>query len=126
MTIGIRFPFKETNQGGIFMPTRINADAIRSNIIALLTLRRGQRPMDNNLYSPLYDFIFEQYDDVLEDEIKKATKKKLAEYIPEISVDQIPLAFDEATNVLEIKIVYRIVDLGIKDSATVSIKFEDQ
>ena len=54
-SLGIQFPFKETYNGGIIKYTQTDVQAIKSNLTALLTLKRGQRPMNNSLYSPLYD-----------------------------------------------------------------------
>jgi hypothetical protein len=41
--VNIRFPFREDNTGGVFETTKTTDSAIRSDLISLLTTRRGQR-----------------------------------------------------------------------------------
>ena len=123
MPIGLNFPFKETDVGGVIRPTYTSQDTTKSDLIAFLTLRRAQRPMHNDLYSPLYDFIFEQFDAIAEKELMEALDAKLKKYFPEIDLSDIILEFTEETNTLEVKIVYSIPELGeAKDS--VNLQFE--
>ena len=112
MAIGIRFPFQESFEGGVFRYTKTTPEAIRTNLISLLTTRKRQRVMNNNLYSPLYDQIFEVWDPISEDSLKTAVSNKVRTYIPEISIDNIIFTFDETTYVLTVKIIYTIIALG--------------
>ena len=91
MAIGIRFPFQESFEGGVFRYTRTTPEKVRTNLIALLTLKRKQRPMRNNMYSPLYDIIFEPWDDISEDKLRTALLDKLEQFMPEITVEDIVL-----------------------------------
>ena len=117
MPIGLYFPFKETDTGGIIRPTQTSRESTKSDLIAFLTLRRGQRPMRNDLYSPLYDFIFEQFDSIAEKELTEAVDIKLKKYFPEIELSEIVLNFTEETNLLEVEIIYSIPMFGeVKDS----------
>lgn len=112
MPIGLYFPFKETDAGGIIRPTQTTRESTKSNLIAFLTLRKGQRPMHNDLYSPLYDFIFEQFDAIAEKELTEAVDAKLKKYFPEIELIEIVLNFTEETNLLEVEIIYSIPSFG--------------
>lgn len=117
MPIGLYFPFKETDTGGIIRPTQTTRESTKSNLIAFLTLRKGQRPMHNDLYSPLYDFIFDQFDAIAENEITEAVDAKLKKYFPEIELIEIVMDFTEETNLLEVEIIYSIPALGdLKDN----------
>lgn len=127
MSINLRFPFRETNEGGVFGTNKTTQQAIRDNLLAFLTLRKGQRPMNNKLYSPLYDFIFQQFDDIAEDELREALIEKLSNYFPEINVVQIRIEFVELTNLVKITLVYELNDLGsIQDSVSVNLPIEEQ
>ena len=106
MPIGLHFPFKETDAGGIIRPTYSTRESTKSNLIAFLTLRKGQRPMHNGLYSPLYDFIFEPFDSIAEKELMEALEEKLKKYFPEITLVETQLTFEEHINLLNVKIVY--------------------
>ncbi len=117
MPQGIQFPFKETDTGGIIRPTYSSPETTKSDLIAFLTLRRGQRPMHNDLYSPLYDFIFEQFDAIAEKELMDAMEEKLKKFFPEIKLNELVLNFTEETHVLEVKVIYSIPEMGnITDS----------
>lgn len=127
MAIGIRFPFQESFEGGIFRYTRTTPEKVRTNLIALLTLKRKQRPMRNNLYSPLYDIIFEPWDDISEDKLRTALLDKLEQFMPEITVEDIVFTFDETTSVLTTKIVYSIVELaGMNDFVEINVTIQPE
>ena len=112
MSIGINFPFKETTVGGVIQPTETTLGSIQSNLIAFLTLRKGQRPMHNDLYSPLYDFIFEQWDAISENEMYDALDSKLKKFFPMIKLEEMQIKSEEDDNTINIKIIYSVPSLG--------------
>lgn len=126
MPIGVRFPFSPTSQGGIFDSTVTSADALRSNLISLLTTKRGHRVMNNNLYSPLYDYLFGPWDLIAEQELDKALRDKVQEFLPEVFIDNILYDFEENTNTLTVKLVYKIQSLGgLRDQVSISVNTEE-
>ncbi len=120
-SIGIQFPFTETYDGGIIGYTSIDSEAIKANLIAFLTLKRGQRPMNNSLYSPLYDYIMEPWDDISETKLSSELNKKLSDFFPEINVDNIIFEFEEENNLLHVNLYYTILDLKVSDIITISV-----
>ncbi len=127
MPINIQFPFSETNEGGVFGTNKTTQKAIRDNLLAFLTLRKGQRPMNNNLFSPLFDFIFQQFDDISEDELREALTEKLSIYFPEITLLEVRMEFKEENNLIKITLIYSINDLGgVNDNVTVNIPVEEK
>jgi len=125
MPISIKFPFKETQQGGVFMSNNTTLEAIQTNLIALLTMKRRNRVMHNNLFSPLWDYIFEPWDDMSSANLKTELIQKINEYIPQVEVSEVLFNFDEVNNLLEVKIVYKVNELGsVVDSVSVSIPVE--
>lgn len=122
MAVGVRFPFQETNEGGVFRYTKSSEEAIRTNLISLLTTKKKQRVMNNNLYSPLYDQIFEQWDEIAEDSLDGKLREVIGRYIPEITVLDIQYTFDETTYVLTVKVIYSINYLqGVTASVEVGV-----
>jgi len=122
MPISIRFPFKETQQGGVFLANVTSLGAIQTNLISLLTTKRRNRVMRSQLYSPLWDYIFELWDDISAAKLKGELIEKIGVFIPEIEVSQIIFKFIEGENLLEVKIVYKARDLGeVKDEVNVVI-----
>lgn len=125
MPISIKFPFKETQQGGVFMSNNTTLEAIQTNLIALLTMKRRNRVMHNNLFSPLWDYVFEPWDDISASSLKTDLIAKIAEYIPKVEVSDVLFNFDEVNNLLEVKIIYKIPELGnVIDNVSVSIPVE--
>ena len=125
MAIGVRFPFQEENEGGVFRYTKSSEEAIRTNLISLLTTKKKQRVMNNGLYSPLYDQLFEQWDEIAEDKLNTELVNKIEIYIPEITLSQIQYSFDEFTNVLSVKVVYSINFLsGLLNTVEVDVTLQ--
>lgn len=125
MSIGVRFPFQETNEGGVFRYTKSSEEAIRTNLISLLTTKKKQRVMNNSLYSPLYEQIFEQWDDIAQDILDEKLKDVINRYIKEITVENIEYTFDETTYILTVKVIYSIDYLpGIQSSVEVGVALQ--
>lgn len=110
-TINILFPIKDTDSGDVFQGTTNTSAAVRSNLIALLTLKRGQRPMQSRMFSPIFDHIFEPLDDITQNELDTEIKQKVDEFIPEVDIKKISYTTtDVEPNILNIKITYSIKD----------------
>jgi phage baseplate assembly protein W len=125
MAIGLKFPFEESFDGGVFRYTRTTPEKIRTNLIALLTLKKRQRPMHNNLYSPLWDYVFEPWDEISADRLKTELIDKISTFMSEVTVEDVIFAFDEQTNVLTTKIVYSIVELaGATDYVEIDVAIQ--
>lgn len=125
MAISIKFPFKETREGGVFYANDTTLAAIQTNLVSLLTTKRKNRVMRTNLYSPIWDFIFEPWDDISSTRLRDELIEKIGEYISEVEVVDIIFNFTEEENLLEIKIVYEVVSLGgVQDVVNVVIPVE--
>ena len=109
-TINILFPIKETDSGDVFQGTNNTSSAIRSNLVALLTLKKGQRPMQSRMFSPIFDHIFEPLDEITQNELDTEIKQKVDEFIPEVDIKKISYTSDTENNLLNIKITYSIKD----------------
>ncbi len=121
-SIGILFPIKETQEGGVFQGSKSTEQAIYSDMVALLTMRKGQRPMQSKMYSPIYDYIFEPLDSITENELNKKIKEKIKEFIPQVEVKKIKFTPKESENLLNIKIIYTIIDFfEIEQTLTLEI-----
>lgn len=127
MSLGVAFPFNESVQGGVFATTQTTAQAIRVNLLSLLTTKRGHRVMNSRFYSPLYDYIFEPWDAISETELDKEMKEKILEFIPEINLENVIYDFDEEINLLKVNVIYRITDLGNRrDEISLTIDIQNE
>lgn len=120
-SLGIQFPFTETRNGGVIGYTEIDTEAIKANLTAFLTLRKGQRVMNNSLYSPLYNYIMEVWDELSEISLTDELKQKLAEFFPEISVKKIKFVFEEDSHFLHLTLYYTVIDLKVEDNVSISL-----
>lgn len=107
-TINIRFPFRETYDGGVFQGTITSEAAYQSDLISLLTTKRGQRVMRSQLYSPVYDYIMEPLDEIGQQELRRDIDAKVKLFIPQIEIKKIKFTPDYDNNLLGIKIIYII------------------
>lgn len=112
MPIGLSFPFKEIPLGGVFDSTATSQEAVKANLLHLLTTKRGQRVMRSEFYSPLFDYIHEPFDEITSNRMKEDLEDKILDFVPEITLKDIDLVFYEAENRLEVKLVYEISELG--------------
>jgi phage baseplate assembly protein W len=125
MPISIKFPFRETQSGGVFYSNETTLEAIQTNMISLLTTKRKNRVMRNSFYSPLWDYIFEQWDEISSSSLKMKLIEKIYEFIPQVEVVDVVFTFYEENNLLNVKIIYRVTQLGnINDSVDISIPVE--
>lgn len=110
-TINIRFPFAETFNGGVFDSNTTTERAYRDDLISLLTTKRRQRVMRNNLYSPIYDYLHEPLDEVAQQRLDRDIKEKVAEFLPQLEIKGIKYTPDYSNNLLGIKISFSIKEL---------------
>jgi phage baseplate assembly protein W len=88
-TYGIDFPFNDSPTGDYIKMTITPAREIRANLIHLLLTRKGTRYFLPDFGTRLYEYIFDQNDNVsfnlIEDEIRESIKK----YIPNLDINSI-------------------------------------
>ncbi len=124
MTLGVQFPFEDSNRGGRFKATKTTREAIKSNLISLMTTMKGQRPMRSNVYSPFYSYLFDPWDDLTEDLLNKEVREVVMDVMPEISLVELLFDFDEETYILSVKFIYSIVVFNsIEDEVNLSYQF---
>lgn len=127
MSLGIKFPFEDSSRGGRFKTTQTTRDAVKSNLLSLMTTRPGQRPMRSNIYSPFYAYLFDPYDEITEEMLKNEVQKVVTDVMPEINLEQLIFDFDENTYVLSVKFIYTIVAFNsVDDIAELSFQFQRQ
>jgi phage baseplate assembly protein W len=82
--------------------------------------------MRNSYYSPLYDYLFEAWDDIAEQQLREELYAKIQEFIPEVTVRQIILIFDETTYVLQVQIVYTVIELfDAQDTVSIEVNLQN-
>jgi phage baseplate assembly protein W len=124
-SINIKFPFTRTESGGVFGSNTTTEAAITSDLIAFLTLRRGSRPMQPNLYSPVFDFLFESLDEIMQSRLREDIIQKVAEFFPNIEIKNIKFTPKPDLNLLSIKIVFGILqNFGAEQTIELNIPID--
>jgi phage baseplate assembly protein W len=110
-TINIRFPFAETFNGGVFESNTTTERAYRDDLISLLTTKRRQRVMRINLFSPIYDYLHEPFDDIAQQRLDRDIKAKVEEYMPQIEIKGIKYTPNYSENLLGLQVVFSVKEL---------------
>ena len=88
-TYGLNFPFRDSKRGDYLQLTEFEAQEIKADLIHLLLTRKGTRYYLPDFGTRLYQFIFDQNDNVtfglIESEIREVVKK----YIPNLELTTI-------------------------------------
>jgi len=123
VAIGITLPIQKGNSG-YFKQSYQTTEQVRSNIKNLLLTRPGERLMQPNFGCPLYDLLFSQNTDELENNIEREIQDSISKWMPyltiqEISVDQSTDNIDQ--NVFKLSITFLIGEQQTLDTVTFNI-----
>ena len=111
--ISIKFPFQRTQDGGVFDTNKTTDEAIRADLISLLTTKRGHRVMRPRLFSPIFDFLMEPWDEISDSELREQLLDKIDEFMEGlIEVKKIIFELQDDGNTLRVEIVYVLLQLG--------------
>ena len=111
--ISIKFPFQRTQEGGVFETNKTTDDAIRTDLVSLLTTKRGHRVMRPGLFSPIFDFLMEPWDEISESELREQLLDKVDQFMAGlIEVKKMIFELQNDGNTLRVEIVYVLLQLG--------------
>lgn len=126
MGISLRFPIQRTIAGGVMASTETTEQAIRTNLIFLLTTKPGNRVMRETFVSPIYNYIMEPYDEISEEALKEEIKEKIYDILPEVNVLAVRLQeSDSQENAVSVSISYSIETLGTQDTIKLIIPTQE-
>jgi phage baseplate assembly protein W len=131
-SIGIAFPFKDSDNGDFFRLTRTPEEEIKSNLIHLLMTKKGSRFMLPSFGTNLYQYLFEPLDEntiaKIENEIHDAVEK----FIPNLKINKIiimklgdenfDIGGDQAAHTIKINLDYSIQQRAFEFRDSVSIE----
>jgi len=125
-TINITFPFSNTQNGGVFGTNITTEKAVRDDIIALLTMKKGQRPMRSTLYSPIYDYIMEPLDEISLQRMQSDIIKKVEEFLPQVEIKVIKFNVQAEEKLLNIKITFIVISLfGSEQTVEINLPIDE-
>lgn len=105
--IGIGFPLTRGNSG-YFKQTYTTAEQAKSNLRNLLLTRKGERVMQPEFGSRIYDMLFEQNDEFFDKKIKTYINDAVEVWLPYIIINRIDVVLDETEHQYNIHIKYSL------------------
>lgn len=122
-TIGINFPFIESNKGYYLDMTTTDAEDVRASLMHLLLTNKGERFMMPEFGSDLLKYIFEPNDTITITDLKININTTVSKYIPNLQIDDIIINnSDLSKETITIKIEYTVSDGFYSQSDTLSIE----
>jgi len=101
--INIKFPFKDSPKGYYFDSNKTTTDAIKSDILHVLTTRKGERFFDPTFGTSLYKYLFEPNDDITLTDIKSEANASLVSCLPTIQITEIEV--EKLDHTINLKII---------------------
>ena len=90
--------------------TKTGVDAIKQSVKNILFLNKFEKPFNFDLDAGLKNYLFELFDPILGNEIKKDITNILKKYEPRINVTDTNIVFDEADQSLNMTLTFYIID----------------
>lgn len=129
-TIGLNFPFKDSENGDFLLLTKTPEEEIKSNLIHLLLTKKGSRYMLPDFGTNLYQYIFEPLDEIVIAKIENEIHDAVEKYIPNLKINKITILrlgdeeYDETqAHKVKIKLDYDIQQKTFEFRDTVTIEF---
>jgi phage baseplate assembly protein W len=107
--VGISLPIQIGNTA--FNQNFTTEDEVKTNIISLLSTKRGERIMQPQLGSGLQELLFEQNDGTLADRIEEEINNTIEMWLPFVNVEQINVEqsdYLKDTNTVNVNITFTI------------------
>jgi phage baseplate assembly protein W len=96
--IDLDFMFtKHPETGNIMLKRKQNA--VRQSVLHLLQLRKGDKPFHPEIYSPVYEFMFELATPTIRFTLEAEVAKYLAAYEPRLNVQAVNVSFPTVNSI---------------------------
>lgn len=113
--LGIRFPFANSKDGFYFDLTKTTKESVKSNLLHLLTTRKGNRLYKPDFGSNLYQYIFQPMDDITFNQIQNEITSAVKLNIQGINIDSVEMSSEDHTINLMINYSYNDGLFLVKD-----------
>jgi phage baseplate assembly protein W len=105
--------FQTTSGKGVFSLSYTTEDQAISNLTNLLLTRKGERYMQPNFGTNIYDSIFEQNTDILSDNLQSSLQDDINFWLPYITLLNVDVFRNaQYENTLHIQIGFRVTNVG--------------
>lgn len=116
--VGVNLPF---NGPAVFKSNYLTKDAIKNNLINFFLTNPGERYLNPGFGAGLKAFIFEQITNDNLDNLREDINSKLANYFPNINVDDLTITGDPESNQVNVFLQYSINNTNISDNIEIQL-----
>lgn len=116
--VGFSLPL---NGNAVFKPTYQTRDQIKSNLINFMLTNNGERVFNPNFGLDLRNYVFENTTDLTTEEIEFKIQEGIADYFPQVSIENLVVSPNVDVNQINITVTYSIPQLGVNDSITIAL-----
>lgn len=118
------FPLKTPSDGFMFATDTITSEAIKSNLLLLLTTPIGERWYLPDYGCDLRVVLFSPNDDLTNEEIKNVITASVNKFMPQVTIDNINYnVYENEPNAKYIDIKYTFQSNIFQDTNIISIRF---
>ena len=109
--INIAFPFQDSTKGFYLKLNTLDRDAIKSDLMHLILTNKGERLYLPDFGTNLRKHLFDQFDEITENEIKAEIVDAIKKYIPNLSITDVSVMESEETQYgVTVRIDYVVTD----------------
>jgi phage baseplate assembly protein W len=116
--VGFSLPL---NGDAVFKPTYQTRDQIKSNLINYMLTNTGERVFNPNFGLDLRNYVFENVVDLTTEEIEFKIQQGIANFFPEVSIEELSMVSSPDTQQINITVTYSIPQFGVEDEITIAL-----
>lgn len=124
MALAPRLPLSIDDLYGAYGLIENYKDLIAQNLKMILLTSPGERIMDPTFGVGLRSFLFENFTASTSSTIKSSVSRQVGKYMPFVTIKNVNVNFDEATNSLYVAINYIVNSLSLEDTLVVKETIE--
>jgi len=123
-TYGILLPITHGPQG-FFNSSYDILDQVKSNLNVLLRTRKGERRMNPEFGSGLWNILFENYTDDITPMVKNSIQRDIAKWMSYVKIQDIQIYTNSAEykdkNKVGVKVLFTVPSAGINKTQTIEL-----
>jgi phage baseplate assembly protein W len=122
--LNIKFPLKDSESGYLFEDDKTTFLSIKSNLTFLLTSNVGDWLYRPRWGSDLRRFLFDQFDNITQQEIEESIRLKVSENLPDVSIRKIEFEKENTnTSALNVKIDFSYQEGVLTRNDSITLQF---
>lgn len=117
--VGVNLPFSAK---AVFNSTYTTKDALKSNIVNYFLTEKGERFFNPNFGAGLRALLFDQMTEDKGEEIKYRISQGIADWFPNVAVNDIKVGNSPDTNTTSIYLKYSVPQTNIQDELLINFE----